>query len=370
MSNIVQDFYIGALELEVASTLAMLHGGSQTSVITADGQCELNVPQSWAMNTFQFLTDSVEVDNSNLLDVKFRMISYQTTTNDITGDVLKMHNPRNIIPGHASMISGQVPFYRESTTVQNHKTLAADYIRHVALEKFTTSEAVDIFKNELEVRSDLINSTAISFREKIDLFNDSGSKIAYTDGYDWIRMETTLSNIDTEVYNTESLQSDAVDKGITFPSRVIFSQLLDTQSSRFINLNTFESKEIRYLYLSDGSAAQGIDDDSKAQAMADAGIDVWRKIPFMVGDKIYFKIIVNPGDNKDKDGLPVSVRSYRVKLNVVSDDSVDLVANTGTGDDDVTIHYKHPWSSEGYSATTYIPYLNNNDPAPENVAIA
>jgi hypothetical protein len=373
-----QEFYVQSLNIDITADTLNLHGGDDTvDNFLAHATAELKVPVSWAIKTFQYTTDGRDVDNQNKNDIKFRVFSTHSTHGGISvaNNNLKYFNPKNIIPGHAGPVENNyVPVFNYSNFDPNEKTVAADYPRHVSLELFGTSAGVDLFNNERQVRSEIVKDSSSAFVTKmLDLGNAAnpvGSKIHYidTETEDWIRMITDSLNINTTQYDTEVKQTQAIEKGMYHPTRVMFAQMLDNQTDRFDNIDEFEGRDLVHYFLQNGTAATGVDNQTKKEDIVQTNNEpLWRGLPFAVGDKIYFKLTINPGQNNKADGTDTSVRRYKIKLTLVADEDP-----TVTSEDTTAGHYVWGWTDAGYDHTQDLyPYATAQmlDSAPDNVEI-
>lgn len=347
-----QNFYLKELSIEVNAVKALIHGGQDTTDFTETYHtAQLDIPVSYARHLFQYQSDSIDVNDLNSYDNKFRMFHKIASNGDITGDTLKFFNTKNIIPAEAIVDElAKVPFYRSNDVYVNENKVNADYVRYIAQEVFGVPVA-DLFSNERTVRGDLVRKSAFAFNEQIqtlaDFRVDYGT--AETPDVDYVRMITNFETCPTySDTNTEDVKK--IYKAQHFPSRLIFSQLLNSAPERFANLDTFDGESMLHLY--DSS-----DEAKTVEQLALLHEDLWRYMPFLVGDKIFFLFKVIPPTDQEsvtKAGQLDSETNiadyyYRIQLNIVSD-----TADSITGTESTDTAFVRGWDADGWNSGTGI----------------
>jgi hypothetical protein len=314
-------FFVKELSIEVTSEKALMHGGADTNPEDVSGHAwgNLNVPVSWARNTFLYQADAIDVNDLNAEDIKFKMVNFTSSVNAITGDALKYRNPKNIIPGEALVYYGAIPFYGNfaANTNPNLLKVNADYVRHVAKELFGFA-VTDLFVNEMIVRNSINVQSHLAFHTRImELVQFSANN-------------TILLN-DVPITDLNKAIKD------NFPSKVIFKQMLDNVRARFNDIKG-PNNEYLHLFANDGSSFELVGNeiyDSTGTRVDPANDQIlWHKLPFMVNDMIFFRLRVNPATDQEKmtdKATPVAVRDYRIRLTLVADNDASVSDWTDDG---------------------------------------
>jgi hypothetical protein len=308
-------FFLEQLNITVSSELATLHGGNDTTPLTADSWANLNIPVSYARNLFQYQVDGIDVNDENADDIKFRMFHLTSDTGGITdaSNNLAFYNSENVIPAAAKVYYNAVPFYGNSNVNSNstQMTVNADFVRHIAKEVFGVA-ATDLFSNELYVRNKLNADSNTNYVSKID----------------------ELVNLTTDASGGLVLMNDISGNTLrnNFPSKLIFKQMLDNVRSRFADINGSNNELVHLFDASNQPITllnNEIFDASGVRVDPSNSQILWRKLPFMVGDMLFFNLTLNPDANQNaQTGNVVDPRSYRIRLKLVADNDA-TVENVG-----------------------------------------
>lgn len=316
-------FFLGEMNVNITSSLASLHGGSDTNFNDVSGNAwsTIDVPLSYARNLFQYQTDAVDVNDLNSQDIKFRMYHLNSLLGDISGNTLKYFNTKNIIPTESLVYFNAIPFYGNSSvdSSSNELKVNADFVRHVAKELFGVS-ATDLFNNEVSVRNGLNTSSASSFNTQIQ------NLVNFRVDNDFVRLNDVSGNTTAN----------------KFPSKLILKQILDNVKSRLSNIDG-SGNELIHMYDNSGNSINlgnsNVFDASGNRISPANQLTLWRKIPLMVNDMLFFKITVDPDANQSiKTGQLVNPRSYRVRMKVVQDTDPSVVSWTANGWDGTNIY--------------------------------
>jgi len=336
-------FFLEQLNITVNSELATLHGGQDTDPndVSANHWANLDIPVSYARNLFQYQVDAIDVNDQNIDDIKFRMFHVTDSSGGISdaSNNLKYYNTKNIIPAISTLYFGAVPFYGNASVsnISSNETIKqlsvnADYIRHVAQEMFGVA-ATDLFNNELYVRNELIKSSANAFFSKINtLVNET------TDG-SYVLMNDISGN---------TLRNK-------FPTKLIFKQMMDNVRSRFNNINQSSdadsSNNLIHLFDASNQPITILNEDDGARIFDANGVRIdpsnsqilWRKLPLMPNDKLFFRLTITPavGQN-DFNGNSVSTKNYRIRLNIVNDNNPSVTGSLPA----------RAWDNIGYNSNT------------------
>ena len=297
-----QRFFLSAMDFSLNAPELTIPGGADTTPFDdADCWAYLKIPLSYSRNLFQYQTDGVDVDDINTEDVQFRMFHQETGTYDLSGSTLTFYNSKNIIPSQARTYFKSIPYYGSVNANINGSKVDPDFVRYVSNETFGVS-STDMFDNELDVRLDITVKSAIGYYDKILELVDLG-EVYWND----------VSSNDPDYYNKNY-----------FPSKLIYRQMLNNVRTRFMDLNTSPSgtkNNLVHLYDDEGHAIVLPDlDDSFNDISYNYG-NLWRKLPFMPGDHLYFNMTINPDSSqKTLDGVTtIAPRKYRIRFDIVED---------------------------------------------------
>lgn len=155
MSN--QDFYLSQLDVFVDASSALLSG---VDTVAFDGSANVSVtiPLENAMNIFQFKTDSTDINNVVVDDIKYKVV--------YTGaDPTRMQFD---LDTSALLINGDI----DSGAANRNTTY--DFVRHLAKYLFNTHLGVDLFSNEPELRTSLRDDFSTAFDSNMTSLNGDG----------------------------------------------------------------------------------------------------------------------------------------------------------------------------------------------------
>jgi hypothetical protein len=149
-------FYLSQLDTSVTPVSATISGVDSSS-FTGHATVDINISLDSAKSMFQFYTDSVDINDTTIDDIKYKVV--HTTSN----------NPLNIDLDLASTVSVN-PIVNSTGTNNN---LTYDYVRYLAEELFATPNGVDLFSNEQELRNNLNSVFKANFNTVLlDLVGD------------------------------------------------------------------------------------------------------------------------------------------------------------------------------------------------------
>lgn len=244
-------------------TKAVLPAGEAPGTLEVDAVATYKVSVDAMKSAFFFQSDSRDVSNADATDTKY-FVSWPATY------VLN--------PSHAFVATDPIALSdAEGLIPVNRMLVKHDFIRHIAKELFNTHLAVDLFDNETEISQDLASKGngvwVNNIKVAIDAVSAGGS-------------------LTTEGYTTNALDTSAN------LCRVLFNQILATSSSRFDDL------------------------DSLAMPQTDTSNNNFY-IPFINGDsisfKVVFKTVASQNDIISGRTDPVPDRSYRIKIDIVTE---------------------------------------------------
>ncbi len=218
-------FYLSQLDVLVNSLSATLLG--ETSVdFSGNATVAVEIPLVNAMNIFQFKTDSIDIDNETANDIKYKVVY------DVDENTERMDFD---IDTESLVISGHI----HDGAADNNATY--DYVRYLALKLFNTHLGVDLFSNEVELRTTLRDNFSTSFNSNMGVLAAIG--------------ETNASG--------------------NSPSKTILNQIIKDQ---YVRLNTITQYEL-------------LDELGNGTG--------WYKCPFVVGDILYFRLTVQAAANQN-----------------------------------------------------------------------
>ena len=141
-------FYLNSLNINGSSIHADLMTGEVT-IGSGGAKAQLYVPISLVKSIFKFQTDSIDVCNNVLSDVKYKVVDPE---NDW------IYSPADAYMDNADSIAFQVD--NETNLVQH------DWMRYLSVVLFGTHLGVDLFTNEEEIRSNLVTDSLNSLKER------------------------------------------------------------------------------------------------------------------------------------------------------------------------------------------------------------
>lgn len=189
-----QAFYLNGLDTSANSIHADL-SGNDTIAFNGDATATIDVSLNLLKSIFMFQSDSIDVCNNVLSDVKYKVVD--PTTSWVYS------------PADADLIAdnGIVPT-ADLNLVQH------DWVRYLARELFGTHLGVDLFTNEEEVRSNLVT----------DSLNALKSRFTYLAGLG-----------DSGVLTDDDVKDGDVEIN---PSRQILRQIINSDSTRLDELGS------------------------------------------------------------------------------------------------------------------------------------
>jgi hypothetical protein len=153
------DIYLPLFSVTVTSDLATIYGETYTP-LTGHATVDVDVSTSLMQSLFQFQTDSTDINDISLNDIKYKVV-YSSATPPLPLGI-DIDTSSNVASGAVSGSAGL------------NQNLTYDYLRHLADELFGTHLGVDLFNNEEQVRSEL----NLRFKTALDtmLTNDNGDE--------------------------------------------------------------------------------------------------------------------------------------------------------------------------------------------------
>jgi len=246
------DIYLPLFSLTITSDSATIYGETYTP-LTGDATVDVNVSTTLMQNLFQFQTDSVDINDISVNDLKYKIV--YTSADPILPLGIDYDTSSNVSVGAIASNSGL------------NYNLTYDYVRFLAQSLFGTHLGVDLFNNEASVRSSL------------------NYKIKY-------EMDALLSSASGYEFPTE--YSDGTSSNTVI--REFLLQIINNAPERLVDISN------NYTYGVDGTTGE-----------------TWYKMPFLAGDKIYIKIIINPASNQSASttGATVNTRTYIIRGTLV-----------------------------------------------------
>ena len=160
--NIGNNFYLPQLDVLIDASSALLYG-ADTAAFDGSANVSVNIPLVNAMNIFQFNTDSTDINNVIVDDIKYRVVYTGAGTTRIQFD----------LDTSALLINGDI-----HPDAANRNT-TYDYVRYLAQHLFNTHLGVDLFSNETELRTTLRDDFSTAFDSNMTVLNAIGETIAY-----------------------------------------------------------------------------------------------------------------------------------------------------------------------------------------------
>jgi hypothetical protein len=233
---------------------------------------------------FKYQTDSNDAIDASASDIKYYVD--KTKWPDL--------NPANAMMDHTSSEGEIATNGSDGNPLAANKMLVAhDFTRYLALKLFNTHFGVDLFSNELELLNGLrhVCGNVASGQTQFDI----NAKIA--------AVSNDNEDLDEDANNLR-YTTNAMD-GSNNLCRTLMLQLLDGKPARFATIDAVGTPQ---------------------------------SLPFIAGDTISFKLIVNAAEGQELiTGVdPIGARSYRIKFVIVDDDADpgNVAVNTAVAEDE------------------------------------
>lgn len=222
-----QTFYLDGLSNGFTASQALIDSGN-TTVITADATCEMELELSIAQYMFQFQSDALDVNDVAGSDLNY-LFQDPTMAVGLTPayDIANVHNPGNafisVNPQLAVADPAELGLGGKLVDLKNQ--MKHDWVRYLALKLYGTIHGVDIFSNEEAVRDSI----------------KTGAETALTARFAAIEAYQTANGASVE--GKTALSKDKVDPAVTqasgdlgnpemAPAKLILDQILASDPSR------------------------------------------------------------------------------------------------------------------------------------------
>lgn len=307
-TNNNKDFYLDQLNIDLSAVLLTIPDGDDTDAFTANCDASLNCPVAFAQHFLQFHTDGIDVDDLNTNDLRFRTFHIPHADGAALGNIdpITYYNSRNVLVAEAVTTANAIEFYGSNGVIIDRLKVHRDSARHISKEIFGTSAGVDIFTNERAYCLDLLQKSVSAFVARLDTLSSKEAK-----------------------WNNEGTDPDLNNH----PSKMAFKQMIQNFPERFATLTP-------HAYDATGTT---MDVDASGTST------VWYYMPFLAGDKLYFKLTVNADEGQGAiidtaDTIPS--RTYKICLH--------LVDNIPSFSDD---SYSPTWTASGPNLAIEPAYL-------------
>jgi hypothetical protein len=239
------DIYLPLFSVTVTSDLATIYGESYAP-LTGDATVDVDVSTTLMQEIFQFQTDSTDINDISLNDIKYKVV--YTPSDPILPFGIDIDTSSNVSSGAIASNAGL------------NQNLTYDYVRFLAFKLFGTHLGVDLFNNEATLRASLNLNFKTALHDALVAGNG-------------VEVDADYSNV----------------------MRTILLQVINNAPSR---LNNIPSLEV------------GVD--------ATSG-ETWYKMPFLAGDKVYFRLTVEPhlDQSTTTTNATVTNRIYLIKGTLV-----------------------------------------------------
>lgn len=179
------DFYLNGLDTSANSIHADLSGNA-TDAFSGDATATIDVSLNLLKSIFKFQSDSVDICNNVLSDVKYKVV-------DPAGSWVYS-------PADADLLDANGIVPDATLNLVQH-----DWLRYIAQELFGTHLGVDLFTNEEEVRSNLVTDSLNALKQRFTIL-------------------AGLGDLDDEDVEQDGVQIN--------PSRQILRQIISMDSTR------------------------------------------------------------------------------------------------------------------------------------------
>lgn len=131
-------FYLSELDIAVDASLALMSGEDTAELTGYDAAAEFEVPLAFLRNLFQFHTDASDVNDVVPTDTLYK-VEYTESNDQITSNFIT----NTLVTGNKQDANAPL------------QDLARDYVRYLAKMLFNTTQGVDLFDNETDLRNNL-----------------------------------------------------------------------------------------------------------------------------------------------------------------------------------------------------------------------
>lgn len=268
MASAISHFVLNALDTTIELGVAGSIFSESIPAIDVSAVAVIEVGLDMMREIFKYQTDADDVQNAADADTHYYI---DTVAWEGLADV----NPANAMLNHPESSGAITSLNAAGVDLPADKQLVChDFVRYLALRLFNTHFGVDLFQNELELLEDI--RAKCSSTAEGNVWYEVKSKLEAVDTTNALGGEDTDGN----KYTTND------DTASTNLCRVLMLQMLNQQIARF----------------------QNIENSGSAQSL-----------PFLAGDSISFKVIVNPAPEQElATGVePFAGRSYEIRLSIV-----------------------------------------------------
>jgi hypothetical protein len=151
------DIHLPLFSVTVTSDTATIYG-EQYTALTGDATVDVDISTSLMMNLFQFQSDSVDINDISVNDIKYRVV--YSSASPILPLGVDIDTSSNVAVGAIASNSGL------------NYNLTYDYVRFLAQELFGTHLGTDLFNNETALRSSLNSKFKIALDTMLTTDNE------------------------------------------------------------------------------------------------------------------------------------------------------------------------------------------------------
>lgn len=290
------NFVLAHLNQETTlSTLATVYTQPDVPQIEADARGVIYVTESQIKGVFQIRTDAFDVIDAPETDIEYYV--YKDVFDTLGA------NAAGINPADAMM---DTAFSRDPISLNDKAanpyapkkcSVAHDFVRHLAKDLFGSWIGVDILNNEAALLQNIRLKCGSESGNVMDLINTLVANVS----------TTSTATVEGLAGTSVKYMTNANETAENL-CRVLFNQMITSQPARFANLAPLDE------------AGDPVINDQDGEP---------RPLPFMVGDTVNFKLIINPAEDqhafiRGEEGTPVAPRSYEIRLQVIADDDATL----------------------------------------------
>ncbi len=149
-----QNFFLSELDISANSAMSNISGAVAES-FDASATAIFDVSATVLQTLFQFYSDSVDITDINGVDLKYKVLHTDNSSLSIMPNFME----------HSVMTNNAIAHTGVSNNENN--TVPYDFVRYLALKMFGTSNGVDLFSNEIELRTSLITNARASLNSKL-----------------------------------------------------------------------------------------------------------------------------------------------------------------------------------------------------------
>jgi hypothetical protein len=152
VSQTVHDFVLTEFNTTITMDISGAFDASYSNIGDASGVVTVNINRDDWASCFKITGDSIDISNVDATDIQY----YVYDASNSAGLKASHYTKASGIPGNSDLLDGNPAMEPVTSTPidagATRNELEYDFIRHIALDLFSTANGVDLFINETELR--------------------------------------------------------------------------------------------------------------------------------------------------------------------------------------------------------------------------